>query len=632
MSWTPPTVTAQVAPGFHPRSMPSGGDWVDLPPVISFKRSLGKQDTLGNFTNGTATLVLDNGDFDLDQLVPGSLIYDTDGLPSTPVRIKFEMGAITTYRAGYHTLDGWNPTGSMSAQRVTVPLIDWLGWGSDQPMPQSRWESWVTREQPLLFLRGDMSVDDATTSDHHLYNMGQDWTGTYGDLLYNDTDYPDGHIFRDTGIVTGGDGPSMRFVSTPFGTWAGMRADPPELIAESDTWFVCFWMKAEAAAYGKQYIGIVGGSNEWFIGTDGAGQVVATVTVNSTPYSGTITVDHCDGQPHLIALRVVTVGGLRVMNIASDLGAASTSTMATASHTSGGGILEVNADEDTTISDVCYWDSWPTCQDGTTSMDLETFCREWVEGTDLFGHQDLENTTDRVAALGRYALVDDMPTLDLTMATPGAYYNTFVPSSTLEAAIRSLADANMGAAYMLSDGTLRIRDGSYTSSDADDYDTVHAQITDDDSATGPPVVIYTSTRERTGTRVDHLINDVRVEGVCYFFDVDSRRRYGVKSKTWGAGESLIFTDDLVDLAQAYMFAHKDPPIEFGGVTINVWGNEDYAEFVLDVLELEKRVGVRAATPDDGVELIDADHRIIHIEESFTSGTSWIVTLALEPAA
>lgn len=631
MSWAPPTVTAQVAPGFHPRSVPSSGDWVDLSPVLSYTISRGKQDTLSEFTNGTATIVLDNADFQLDQLIAGSVIESPDGLPSTPVRLKFVRNGTTKYKGPWYTVDGWNPGGDRWAATVTVPLSDWMGWAASQALPQSRWESWVTRERPHLYIRGDMSVDvanDGTVKDHRAYNMGQRWTGVYGDLVYNDTDYPDGQISRASSIVTGGNGPSMKYTSF-LGTFAGMQANPLELISSTGTWMCCFWMKAPAGAKGLQYVGTVGGSNEWFIGTDAGGQIVATVTVSGTPYNATITADHCDDSPHLIALRVVSTGGLRVMAIGSDLGWANTSITPNAA--SGGGVVNLNADGDTQISDFCYWDTWPVCQDGTTSMAFPDFSYEWVNGTDLFGHQVLEDTTDRVAALGSYALVDDMPTLDLTMQTPGAYYEEYPPSATLEAAVKSLANANLGASYMLSDGTLRIRDGLYVSSDADDYDTVHALITDDPAAAGPPVVIR-SKPERFPTRVDHLVNDVRVEGICYFFDVLSQQRYGVHAKSWGSGERLIFTDDIVDMAEAYMLAHKDPPVEFGNVSFSVWGHDDLATFVLDVLELDKRVGIRQATPDNVTELIDAEERIIGITESWTAGVAWDVSLALEPAA
>lgn len=625
MSWTAPTVTAQVAPGFHPRSVPSSGDWVDLSPVLSYTISRGKQDTLSEFTNGTATIVLDNADFQLDQLIAGSVIESPDGLPSTPVRLKFVRNGTTTYKGPWYTLDGWIPGGDLWSATVTVPLTDWMGWAASQGLPQSRWESWVTREQPIRYWRGDMNFDFVNYTDGKVYSMAQRWTGAFGDLTYNYADYPGSQIERGSTIVPGGNGPSMVF----SGPWAGAVADAPELISSSGTWMVCFWMKAPAAAYGEQYVGTVGGSSEWFIGTDAFGQIVATVTVSGTPYSATITADHCDDQPHLIALRVVSTGGLRVMAIGSDLGWANASIVPNA--VSGGGVVNINAADNTQISDVCYWDTWPVCQDGTTSEAFPQFCQEWVEQIDYLGYLSPEDTSDRVTAVSRYAVVDDLPTTDILLSDPTNNFDTYVPSSTLEAAIRSIANAWMGAAYMLGDGRLRIRDGTYTSSDPDDFDTVHALITDDPAATGPPVVIR-SKPERFPTRVDHLVNDVRLDGVCYFFDTLSQRRYGVKAKTWGSGERLLFTGGVAAMAEAYMLAHKDPPVEFGNVSFSVWGHDDLATFVLEVLELDKRVGIRQATPDNVTELIDAEERIIGITESWAAGVSWDVSLALEPAA
>jgi len=625
VTWTPPTVTAQVAPGFHPRNLPGPGDWVDLPGTLSWSRTVGKQDTLADYTAGRATLVLDNGALDLDQLVPGSVIEGADGLPSTPVRLKITHGGVTKYRDGWYTVDGWNPVGRRWAARVAVELTDWMGWAASQRLPSSRWESWVTRERPIRYWRGDISSNPSNSIDDRVYSMAQRWTGAFGDLIYNDAVYTDGQI-TEASSISGGSGKAMRFNS--FSTWAGADADVIESITDTGTWMVCFWMKAEAAAYGKQYIGIEGGANEWFIGTDAFGQIVATVTVNGDVYSGTITADHCDGQPHLIALRVVTTGGLRVMNIASDLGTASTSTMATASHTSGGGAIVVHADQGTEISDVCYWDSWPTCQDGTTSMVLEDFCYQWVNGTDELGHQDLETMADRLTALGLYGLVD-LPTTDVTLDAPGAYYETYVPSDNLAAGIRALASASLGDVYTLSDGTLRIRDGLFSSSDPDDYDTVHALLTDDPAATGPPLVIRT-TRQRSGSRADRIVNDVRVDGVCYFFDLDSQDRYGVKNKTY-SGEQLVNTSAVKSMAQAVLAANKDPQPEIGEVGFRVWGDDDRAAWVLSTLELEKRVTYREATPDNAVEVLNEDVRIIGFTETIQNGVDWnISALRLAP--
>lgn len=688
MSYTAPSVVCEVALTKSPLSLPSGGDWVALSQVVvEYSMDRGKQDQLATHQPARVTIVLDNGDTDLDQSLPASkgntawnsgTAYTTaDGvtyggrhyncisnhtnhvppnatyweqasqiggdnaLPYTPIRLKVNGTVVFT---GY-TEAGWEPTGSMfGAGTVTVNATDWLGWAATKTMPDSAWAAWVTRERPRLWLRGDVSVSNLVTSSDHLYNMAQRWTGAYGDFTPNTPTY-DGTTVRVPGIATDANGYaiSQEFVTT----WASVTANPLETITPTTEWSVAFWMKADTPL--TQYYGTSGAGDIWWFDTDASGYLRANVMRGGATVTATISVDHCDGNPHVVLCQVVSQGALKGVYLASDLG--SNSNGFATSGATGGGQIELNGRDSSVIGEFCYWDSgsgghasWQTVAGWFdepvigSGLTLAQQATAWEAGGAV-GSDDTR--ADRVTELGKYAVVT-MPTANITVDDASDTLWSYGVESTLADAVRVLGESWLGDVFMERAGDLRIYDSTYTSSDADDYDTVHAQITDDPAASAPPVILRASGGGRSGTRVERVVNDVRVNLTVdlpgpevlgsYVFDLTSQQRYGVKSKTFTSQATNYLTTPLTD----YLAAHKDPPIEIPDVVLQPWGDQDITDFVVGTVELERRVSYRKALPfPSSAEVIDQECRIIGEKWTWRNGAGdsaadWTVTLRLEP--
>lgn len=688
MTYTAPVVTCEVALTKSPLSLPSGGDWVALGQVVAeYSMDRGRQDQLGEHQPARVTIVLDNGDTDLDQSLPaskgntawsGATAYTTsDGvtyngrhyncisnhtnhvppnatyweqasqiggsnaLPFTPIRLKVDGTVLWT---GY-TEAGWEPTGSMfGGGTVTVDATDWLGWAATKTMPESAWATWVTRERPRLWLRGDMSISNMSTSSHYLYNMAQRWTGTYGDFTPNTPTYT-GSLVRVTGLATGASGYALQ--EDFFGTWGSVTANPLETISSSTVWSVAFWMKANTPL--AQYYGTAGAGDIWWFDTDASGYLRANVKVGGATYTATISVNHCDGDAHVVLCHVVSTGGSRGVYVGSDLGSASRGFVN--SGNSGGGQIELNGTSGSIIGEFCYWDSgsgghatwqatagWFDEAVVGAGLTLAQQATGWKDGPALGSGA---TRADRVTELGKYA-VATMPTTDITVADAADTLWTYGLESALSDAVKVLGSSWLGDVFMKRDGDLRIYDSTYTSADADDYDTVHALITDEDGATGPPTVLRASGGGRSGTRIERVVNDVRVNLTVdlpgdellgsYVFDLASQQRYGVKTVTITSQAS----DYLTTVASDYLAAHKDPPIEIPDVVLQPWGNQDLTDFVCGTVELERRVTYRKALGfPSSAEVINQDCRIIGEKWTWRNGAGdsaddWTVTLRLAP--
>lgn len=689
MTYVAPVVTCEVAFGFSPLSLPSGGDWVALDEVVAeFEMDRGKQDQLGEHQPAQVTIVLDNGDTDLDQSLPASLgntawnsgtaytagssgvTYNgrhynsilngtnhvppnatywvqssqaggSQALPFTPIRIKVDGTVLWT---GY-TTSGWEPSGGeFGAATVTVDCTDWLGWAATKMMPESLWAAWVTRERPRLWIRGDMEISQPTTSSDAVYNMAQLWTGAYGDMTPNTGTY-DGYLYRVAGIAAGAGGYALR--ESYNTTWASIHADGADIITATNVWSVAFWMKADTPQV--QYYGTNGGGDEWWFDTNASGHLNANVMVGGATYTATVAADHCDGTAHVILCHVVSTGGSRGVYLATDLGSASQGFVN--SGASGGGQIELNGRDESIVGEFCYWDSgaggykasaptpgWFAEPEPGAGTSLATQASRWDAQDSYLSWGDTR--AERLAVLGELA-VCAVPTARITVDDAAEGMWTYVAESTLADAVRVLGTSWLGDVFMERDGELRIYDVSYTSATAADYTTVHALITDEDGATGPPTVIRASGGARTGSRLERVVNDVRVDYTAvngdeevgvYYFDLDSQQRYGVKRKSWTSQSGTRAPTLVAD----YLAAHKDPAFEVRDVVIQPWGNQDYTDWVLDTLELERRVTYRKALPlPSSAEIIDADYRIIGEQWTWRNGAGdsaddWTVTLRLEP--
>lgn len=616
--------SAQFAPDKSPRDLPSGGDWDDIAGGLeSFTMERGRTDVLGEHGAGSLVAVLDDAAAVLDQLDTSSVIGDGHALPFTPFRILAKKGATTVVLWTGYTESGWNPSGSAKLGKLTVPCTDWLGWAASVTMPESRFGTYITWQRPIMWIRGIASYSGLSSGSDRIYNMAQRWTGAFRDMFPNTGFAMDAH--GTTGITFGSSLPAIKFgdLSTP-GTDSEIRIDGADIIAASNSWTVCFWMQSTIGTTLNVQ------SSTWNVYTNGSGHVLCDVDTGGVVDTCTLAFDHCDGQPHLVCVNVTSVGGFRTIGIHTDLG--STFVGITNNAASGGGRVAITCSDETIVGDLAYWDTLMQTVPGPGSW--PTQFSAFVEGNDILWSGDTPE--DRIENLCDVALVTP-PTLEVSSALTDTLARLPVPS-TLAAGVRDAATSFLGDVWMTRDGNLRVVDAAFTSSTADDYDTVLALISDDPAEAGPPQVLVPSERARSGTRLDRIVNEVNVTCAGDYsslapttvmrFDLDSQLRYGRRPKdvTSNAADASYVDQP----AQDYLTAHKDPPTEIKSVTFDPLIDEDVADWMVQTLELEIRTNYRQATPDNGTELIDAEHRIIHETWQWSQWDHWTVSVDLAP--
>lgn len=607
------------------------GTWTSLGAPLSFSMDRGKSDKLGTYDAGTCTVVLDNSDAALDQLDTGSDIGSGQALPGIPFRVRATKGATTVTLFYGYTLDGFNPSGSFAGSAtVSVTATDWLGWTAGVDYPDSLWGAWVSggdyNRRPLVWYRGDANR----------------WSVGSGDSIYNSA-YWSGDGF-DLAQVSGSGGASEGTSLVPGSSSPSIELDGPATFSsastsQSGTWSTAMWYKSTAShANTVSFEGSGSGGDTWAVWIDATtGYAWARVKVAGVDYSPHIAVDHNDGDAHLVCVRVVSTGGTRKVSIYSDLDTGGDFVNIAANQVSGGGALSIISDGAAAtwpayfpswLADVAYFadESFPPASGPTLD--------QWVADTADPGTGD--TCADRLTRFCDACGVPE-PTWDLTLDDPAlTLTNAQVPAS-LSAAVQSLGETWLGGAYCLRDGSVRIRDASFTSSDANDFTTVQAQLTDDPSASAPPTVVRLENRSRTGTRMDRVYNHITVtkggQNVTWarFRDVASIARYGLRPLTFTT--EAAGSNDVQTYAADVLAANKDPLVEVSDVVISPrLCGQDVTDFVFEDLELDRKVTYREATPDNGTELLDASYRVIGERWDMSDGVGrFTVTLRLAPA-
>lgn len=604
------------------------GTWTSLGAPLSFSMDRGKSDKLGTYDAGTCTVVLDNSDAALDQLDTGSDIGSGQALPGIPFRVRATKGATTVTLFYGYTLDGFNPSGSFAGSAtVSVTATDWLGWTAGVDYPDSLWGAWVSggdyNRRPSAWWRGDANRWSIGASDT-IYNSAF-WSGTGLDMTRASAS---GSATEDTGLVPGSSDPSLTVTSAvTFSTSA--------TFAQSGTWSTCFWYKATVShANTISFEGTGSGGDTWAVWIDATtGYAWARVKVAGVDYSPHIAFDHNDGEVHLVCVRVVSTGATRKVSIYSDLDTGGDFVNIAATQVSGGGVLSIINDDasggySSWIDEVAYFidESFPPASGPALY--------QWTSGNADPGTGD--TCADRLTRFCDACGVPE-PTWDLTLNNPAlTLTNAQVPAS-LSAAVQSMGETWFGGAYCLRDGTVRIRDASFTSADANDFTTVQAQLTDDPSASAPPTVVRLESRSRTGTRMDRVYNLVTATKAgqnttwARFRDVASIARYGLRPLTFTT--EAAGSNDVQTYAADVLAANKDPLVEVSDVVISPrLCGQDVTDFVFEDLELDRKVTYREATPDNGTELLDASYRVIGERWDMSDGVGrFTVTLRLAPA-
>lgn len=527
MTYTPWELDVQFAPTFSPLNLPTSGDWVSLGGPFAFTIDRGRQDDLDSFEAGTMDVTLDNADESLDQLLSTSDIYDTDALPFTPVRLTATKGAETIVLFTGYTLDGFAPSGLRGGGTVQVKVIDWLGWAESVASQDSQWGAWCGYAQPTVWMRCQAKRIYSNYDDNPagvIYNAAAIYTGAGYDFD-PDATYPS-YVYKvDEGIVTGSDKPSLYLGDFPGGTdFGGMIVNTS--LTQVGRWLACGWFKC------KDVQTLTWAGSDWSVAINGSGYVVATIDVGGSSESDTVAVDHTDEVVHMWVLSVTSTGGTRTMKIQTDLGSDNHSFGAAA--VSGGGYLNfrgINWSQ-TVVGDFVYFD-------GANLDDLFLIGgfdglspAAWVPATSNPILWVNDTYTERYAHVCGSVGVTG-PELSTRLAS-GLDFYAYQPAGTLAADIREMGDAFLGAAYMLRDGRLRMRDAGFaapaSTSVVHDYDfsLVEARISDE-SATDE----WTATITDTFTRADNanLGGDWNFGVVSGAFGIISNAAYVVDDST-----------------------------------------------------------------------------------------------------
>lgn len=496
MSYDPWLWTLEFAPAFSPLDLPEEADWASLGTPFSIAIRRGRQDDLGEFEAGTMTVTLDNADESLDHLLASSDIYDADALPFTPVRLIARKGVTDDLPDGYdvrvlftgYTLDGFAPSGLRGGGTVSVQVVDWMGWAETLPSPDSRWAAWVTYAKPTAWARGLTKRTYTNTNDNPdgvLWNMAAVYTGA-GNDFYPDPTYPSyvGRMGSAAGSVMPSPTTPTLFLGdfSPGTTFGGVAMDVADSLTQVGVWMAAGWFKAKNAQT------ITWGGSDWSVYLNASGHIQADVDVGGFAQSDAVPFDHTDEQTHLWILKVTSTGGARAMQIETDLGIDSHAFGAAA--VSGGGRLGFRGlgGSETLVGDFVYWDDptvlaeiFATSDGYGTGGQLPV---NWVfDGGDGLWYAD--TITERIPRIFRSAAVGVIPYQ--TRLEIDHELNGHNPAGTLAADIRVIGSSFLGAAYMLRDGTLRIRDASFsvgTVVDAGesinyDFTTVETRISDE---------------------------------------------------------------------------------------------------------------------------------------------------------
>jgi hypothetical protein len=643
MAYNPPVVWAEVFIDL------AGFDWIDLRDVdvelTAFTVKRGRQDRLGVFEPGSASLTLSDPTFSVYAEASAALI---------PVRILATWNDGSTTHTAVVIWQGFLDDGVQAASTsqsrsryLAATATDLLGWANNRPMPESQWATWIAHESPDHWWRG-------------YANAGTD--GFTGAAEYTLFDYVDGNDLdevvsgnyeeRDPLVLTG-TVPSLLM-------GAGDRLGSASAVGDLGTghsWTVAFAFQLDdISGAGEDCWLLVGrstsvsGDLRWGIRVeDASGEIQAEIRDSSNTVIGTATTAvaprHDDGEPHVIIARFnVDIGGNRIIRIHTDLDAQSDSaTLSGTPRGSGGFIVTGNTSATNPakyLSEIAYWDDDISLPDTSMTPVLAAF----IAGSgqpETFGLWHNQDTTTRLTALltaGEAATVQGLTT-DTEVHDSGTFtWFGLLPKATLGSYIQTLGSSVLGAAYILRDGTLRIRDvDALTDAGlAANYATLQAYISDDPTEAGTPVVRYQA-RSGLARRVDRVVNEAHIQtadGYTAFTNRTFRRINLASIQQWGPHPLNISTEafyaDLDALDDALDdILEPDPPLEIGQVVIRPWGDVALTTFCLLDCELEKAINYRESDPD-GLSVVDASYRVQGEEWSWSLGVDWTVTLTISP--
>ena len=249
MTYEAPTLKVEVALEATPLDdFEAISAWTDLSArVRDFDMKRGRSDQLAQFTTGTATIVLDNSDRELDPQNADGLVYvgDAKGLPFCPVRITVDYKGSNYPIMGraYIGPEGWpgqrSPYGTEAT--VTLNVVDATGLFAWLGLPSSYWRAIVGQIVPDWWLPGEVVAPSDTADGFHVNNASGSggWATTYA---ANTRTVTDGVLNTDTSLVsataafTGADvGREVAGTGITAGTTIASIVDATEVVLSAAT-------------------------------------------------------------------------------------------------------------------------------------------------------------------------------------------------------------------------------------------------------------------------------------------------------------------------------------------------------------------------------------------------------------
>lgn len=648
MTWTKPSLTVEVTNYMVGDSLTTDPDsctsWIDLSDrVISFNMERGRQDRLAEFETGTCSVVLNNDDRMCDPSWASSLVAGCQyGVNHIRVRCIYNG---TTYElfTGYIGPESWqlDAYGNGAISTATINAYDRMGLLAQWPLATSPFDALVRYLNPDERWRGEADV--SILSDNDTFNNSGRSGTAYGAYLKDNGGGQHGYI---TDSITTEDSNPAVLLQSGARFSAALATLFPSGAISSYTAMCVF--KASTAGSDQSVMRLNGlldgsGNNRWQVYIDTAGAVKLRVYDNSGSVVDTQTVPANaasgsggrwdDDVAHLCIVRVKT--GTPEVKVWIDNQTTESVSGSIPNPYSTGALLVGSTAAGMTVAEMSFWRSalasgWPTTLDRVFRGQGPPF-----EGDSLL---DRVTTVHLVAGFpfgASDAAQVHTAGADPTLWGMGSVVNM---ESTVADQIRQTVAAYNGAAYCTRAGRLRARTyGALTDiAYAANYATPQANLTNEVSPAGSPTPIRRGPISFSGYRQDRVVNKINLsvgydgggatpQAILKFVrkSITSIGTYGVKSEDW----TTTIQDDAyaVTLADARVDERKDAIREIGEVSLDVWGYDDTATFVLG-LELENAVTVTDVFPHGST--FTGDFRVIHESWDWTDGTAWTVTLNL----
>lgn len=662
MTYDAPAIKVMLYPGGPSRG--ASGTGIDLSArVRSFSLRRGKDEELSEFQTGTASIVFDNTDGQLDYQMPGSIAASAGMESRIRIYAVRPLGGTDEIFNGY-MVDGFKLTtdGLSNDATATVDLVDWLGWAAGQDMPymfeavmrsqiavaNGLPDTWLTGLTPKPWFAGGELIDNIYSPYPPNSGRGMDTilagTPSGGSPIAPGSDIASVAMGSNT-VLSQND--FEGFTPTTFVVSFRITSTPT-----NGTWVVVVRQTATTTSTLVETLRVTtGGALQFTVyNSSGASPVTATVAAPAGGGrfdDGRLVCCICIVKADHVELWVPSDGGAGVTTHASS-GALTYTPVS-------GGVAQLGTNGAQDTFEVGEFAAWGTIETGMEDLIGAAIGRQAAFPFN-FSSLTLPILIDRFCmAAQALPSAGPAPTASLyfsaSAGTVGIPGDRGLPSN-LADAIRQLGVGAFGACYIgRGDGQgysgLVVRD--WTFSDAARFSTPVANLTDDPAPAASPPVVRVTNRGRYGpvhslllSRVRYTVRDLATGKTGTFFKramftlaPDAPPRVTAARAGESAIESPYVTGMtwLDDGAQDLLDRHKLPQFEIGDLTIQPWGDNVATQFVLHDLDLEKAVTYeeRPRPYSSSTARVSGGFRVIGESWDWQAGLDWTVTIRLAPA-